>query len=146
MGIVKKLDSAVNFGGNQSKFGQSEWEMMTPDEKNRSVFPLVLTSCSCYKLNEYSGKFRGVAGGGGGGPTKIEVLSAKGDFGGDLSFRKVSRSKQRTQSKMGSSKTAVSEMGEMIQNTLLRLVNTISGCSVGRSNAENCTGLGNSSI
>ena len=43
--IVKKMDSAVNFGSDQFKVGKSEWGMMTFNEKHRRVFPLVPTSC-----------------------------------------------------------------------------------------------------
>ena len=32
LGIVKKLDAAVNFGGNRCKVGQSECEMVTFNE------------------------------------------------------------------------------------------------------------------
>ena len=38
--IVKKLDVAVNFGGNQFKVGQSELEMMTSDGNHRLGIPL----------------------------------------------------------------------------------------------------------
>ena len=58
MGIVKKLDLAVNFENNQFKFGQCEWEMMTFNEKHRWAFPLVPTACGYAKLNEYFGKLR----------------------------------------------------------------------------------------
>lgn len=65
-----------------------------------------------------------------------------GDFGGNLSVRKVSRpNQQRTHSKMGISKTAISEMGGITQHTLLRVVGTISGCSVGRGNTEKLRGV-----
>ena len=103
MGIVKKLDLAVNFENNQFKFGQCEWEMMTFNEKHRWAFPLVPTACGYAKLNEYFGKLRDV---------KIEVLQLQGDFGGDLSVRKVSRpNRQRVKSTMGISKSVISEMG-----------------------------------
>ena len=38
IGIVKKLDSEVNFGSDQFNVGKSEWAMMTSDEKHRRVF------------------------------------------------------------------------------------------------------------
>ena len=82
--IIKKLDAAVNFGGNQFKVGQSEWEMVTFSEKNHWVFPLGPTACAYSKLNEYFAKLRGL---------EIEVLQVQGDFGVDLSVRKVLRTK-----------------------------------------------------
>ena len=48
MDIVKKLDSAANFGTNQFKVGQSEWVMMTFGENHRWVFPLV-PDCLCFR-------------------------------------------------------------------------------------------------
>ena len=42
---------------------------------------------------------------------------------------------------MGISKTAISEMGGITQHTLLRVVGTISGCSVGRGNTEKLRGV-----
>lgn len=93
MCIVKKLDMEVNLGRNQFKVGESEWGMMTFNAKRLLVFALGPSSCSYNKLSDYFGKLRGA---------KIEVLQAKGDFGGDLSFREDLRSgKQRTQSRMG---------------------------------------------
>ena len=56
--------------------------MMTFNEKNRWVFPLVPTAFAYAKSNEYFGKLQN---------SKIEVLQAQGDFGGDLSVRKVLR-------------------------------------------------------
>ena len=44
MGIVRKLNIAVRFGGDQSKVGHSEWRMMTFNEKHHLVFPLVPTA------------------------------------------------------------------------------------------------------
>ena len=71
MDIVKKLDLAVNFGGNQFKIGQSEWGTMTFNEKHHWVFSLAPTACSYAKLNEYFGKFR---------VAEIEVLLSHGGF------------------------------------------------------------------
>ena len=67
-----KLDIVVCFEGGQFKVGQSEWEMMTFNEKHHLVSPLVPTACACAKLYEYLGKLRN---------SKIEVLQAQGDFG-----------------------------------------------------------------
>ena len=58
MGIIKKLDSALNFGSNQIKVGKSESGMKAFNEKSRWVFPLVPTACSYAKLIEYFGKLR----------------------------------------------------------------------------------------
>ena len=98
MVFVKKQDSAVNFGGNHSNIGQSEWEMMTFNEEHRCVFPLVPNACDCAKLNEYFWKI--------GGCVNRSSASA-GDFGENLSVRKVARSNRRTRRKMGSSKLAI---------------------------------------
>ena len=49
--------------------------MMTFNEKRRWVFSLVPTACSYAKLNGYFGKLRS---------SEIEVLQAKGDFGGEF--------------------------------------------------------------
>ena len=57
--IVTKLDSAVNFGRNIFKVGQSEWEMMTSNEKHHFVFPLSPTACSYTKFHAYFSKLRG---------------------------------------------------------------------------------------
>ena len=123
MGIIKKVDSTVNFGRNQCKVGKSEWKMMAFSEKHHCVFPLAPTSCAYTKLNEYFGKLRGLG---------IEDLQVQGDFGGNLSVREVLRKKhQRLPSKMKRRKTAISDMGDMIRNTLLRVVNAISDCSGG---------------
>ena len=124
MGITEKMDSAVNSGRNQCKFGQSEWGMVTFNGKHRVVFPLFPTDCAYDKLNEYFGKSR---------DSEIEVLQVRGDFGWDLSAREVLRAKkQRLPNKLGSFETAISEIKDMIRNTFLRAVNTISG----RSGAE----------
>ena len=87
MDIVRKLDIAVRFRGDQFKVGQSEWEMMTFNAKNRWVFPLVPTSCAYDKLNEYFRKLRN---------SKIEAMQAQGDFGGNLSAMEVLRAKKST--------------------------------------------------
>ena len=38
MDIIKKMDLTVNFGINQFELGQSEWEMMTLNDKHHWVF------------------------------------------------------------------------------------------------------------
>ena len=53
-------------------------------KKNHLVFPLVPNACDYAKLNEYFEKLQN---------SKIEVLQAQGDFGGNLSARKVFRAK-----------------------------------------------------
>ena len=50
--ITQKMDSAVNLGRNQFKVGQSEWEMVAFNGKNRWVIPLVQTACTYTKLDE----------------------------------------------------------------------------------------------
>ena len=120
MCIIRNLDITVRFGGDQCTVGQSAWEMMTFNEKRRWVFPLVPTSIAYAKSNGHFGKLRN---------SQIEVSQAQGDFGWNLSVRKVLRgAEKRLQSKMGSSKTSISEMRDAVRNTLLRAVNTISGC------------------
>ena len=52
--------------------------MMTPNVKNRWVFPLAPDDCCYAKLNEYFGKLR---------DAKIEVPQEQGDFGDDISVR-----------------------------------------------------------
>ena len=100
--------------------------MKTPNAKNRSVFALFPTACDYDKLNGYFRKLRNA---------KIEVLQTQGGFGENLLIRKVLRpNQQRTQSKMGSFETAISEMKQMVQNTLMRVMGIISGCSEGQSN------------
>ena len=93
---------------------------MAFNEKRHCVFPLVPTSSAYAELNGYFGKLQN---------SKIEVLQAQWDFGGNLSAPKVLRGKQRLRSKMESRKSIISEMKGAIQNRLLRVVNTISGCS-----------------
>ena len=120
MSIIRKIDITVRFGIDQFKVGQSEWGMVTFNGKRHLVFPLDPTSCAYSKLNEYFGKLRN---------SKIEVLQLQGDFGCNLSVREVLRAgKQRLNSKIGSADTAISETKDMIRNTLLRVVNTTSGC------------------
>ena len=75
---------------------------MTFNEKNRRVFPLVPTASSYAKLNEYCGELQN---------SKIEVLHAKGDFGRNLSVRKVVRAKRNDCEIKWGSETAISEMG-----------------------------------
>ena len=94
---------------------------MTFNAKHRWVLPLAPTACAYSKLNGYFGKLRGL---------EIEVLQARGDFGGNVSVRGVLRAKKkRPRRKMRSSKSAILEMGDMIRDTIFRSVSTISGCS-----------------
>ena len=103
MDIIKKLDSALDSGGNQFKDGQSEWAMATFNEKHRWVWPLVPTACAYAKLSEYFGKLRGFG---------IEVPKAQGDFGWNLSVRGFLRAKHhRLQSKMGIPKRRFQKWG-----------------------------------
>ena len=53
--IVRELCIKVEFGGDHFLVGQGELEMMTYNEKRHWVFPLVPTSCSYDKLDEYFG-------------------------------------------------------------------------------------------
>ena len=106
--------------------------MLTFDEKHLWVFPLAPTAFDCAILIEYFGKFRGA---------KIEVPQAQVDFGGNLSVREVIRPNQRMQSNMGVPKRRFQICGEWRRNTILRCVNTITGCSLGRSNTGNCSKL-----
>ena len=135
MDIIKKLDLTVNFGSHQLNVGQSEWEMMTFNEKNHWVLPLVPTACAYAKLNEYFAKLRGL---------EIEVPQVHCDTVGNLSAQKVGWEKQqRMKSKMGSSKNGDFGNGDMIQKTIARLINTISGYSGGRGYLGNLRGIGN---
>ena len=89
--IIRKLDIAVRFGGAQFKVGQSEWETMPFNGNHRWVFPLAPTARAYAKLNGYFGKLQN---------SKIGVLQAQWDFGGDLSVRNASRvQKQRLRGK-----------------------------------------------
>ena len=63
---------------------------------------------------------------------KLKFRKPRGILGGLFQFAKFTGEKQRLQSKMGSSETAISEMGDMARNTLLRVVTAISGYSGGR--------------
>ena len=139
MDIVKKLDSAVNFGGDQVMVGQSDWEMMTFNAKHRWVFPLVRTDCAYNKLNEYFGNMR---------DANIEVPQVQGDFRRTF-FRFgefCDRINDECKVKWEVPKTAISGMMEAVRNTLFRDASTISVFSVGHRNAEHCAELENSSI
>ena len=57
-GIIRKLDITVRYGGDQFKVGQIECGMVTFNEKNHVVFPLVPTSRAYAKLNGNSRKLR----------------------------------------------------------------------------------------
>ena len=81
---IRNLDISVLSGRGQFKVGLSEWEMMTFSDNRHLVFLLVATSCAYTKLNDYFGKLQN---------SKIEVLEAQGDFGGDLSARNFLRAK-----------------------------------------------------
>ena len=60
----------------------------------------------------------------------IEVLQMQGYFLGNLAVRKVVKTKnQRLISKMGKSKAIIPDIQDEIQNSLLRVVDTMSGCS-----------------
>ena len=56
--IVRKLDITVVFGRNHFRAGHGELEMMTYNEKNHWVFPLVPTACAYAKLNDYFWKMQ----------------------------------------------------------------------------------------
>ena len=94
-------------------------EIMAFNEKRHCVFPLVPTACAYAKFNEYFGTLQS---------SKMEDLQPRGDFCEKLPVRKVLRTeKQRSRSTMGSSKTTISDMKDMVRNTLLR-VSPVSGC------------------
>ena len=60
--------------------------------------------------------------------SQIDVLQVKGNFGDHLEVRKVNKTKnQRLESKMGKSKTTVSDVGDTIRNTFVRMANALSG-------------------
>ena len=93
MGIIKKLQLAVNFGGERFQVGQGEWEEMTFNDKHRWVFPLAPTACAYTKLDDYFRKMQ---------KHQIEVLQTQGDFSETQDVRKVSKSKQnRERNRMG---------------------------------------------
>ena len=119
MNIVRELYATLSFGGDRFRVGHGACEMMTSNEKSRWLFPLFPTACACAKLNGYLGKLRN---------SEIDVLQSQGDFGENVSARKVLRQKQRSQGNMEIAKAIISEMWDTIQNALLRSATTISGC------------------
>ena len=61
-------------------------------------------------------------------------MQTQGDFGGNSAVRKVAKSKnRRLLIKMGEFKAITPDMDDAIRNSLLRVVDTISGC-VGNEN------------
>lgn len=84
------------------------------------VFPLVPTARDYAKLNEYCGELQS---------SKIEVSQAHGDLGWNLSVRKVLQAIRNVcKVKWGGPKVVISDMKDVVKNTLLRAVDTISGC------------------
>ena len=129
MHVVKKPGVAVCFGSDRFKFGQGECEMMTFNEKRRWLFPLVPTCCAYAKLDAYFGKLRKAG---------VEARQMKGDFGKNLAVRNVAKTKnRRLMSKMEKSKAIISDMEDAIQNSLLRVADTISGCPGEKIDFEN---------
>ena len=92
MHIVKKHGAQVCFGCDRFNVGHGEWKMMTFNEENRWVFPLVPTSCAYAKLDGYFGKLR---------KSEIHALQIQGDFGGNLAVRKVVERKWKIGEKNG---------------------------------------------
>ena len=72
---------------------------------------------------------------------KLKFRKPRGILGGLFQFAKFTGEKQRLQSKMGSSETAISKMQDMIRNTILRAVNTIPGCSAAENDLWNLRGI-----
>ena len=97
--------------------------MVTFSEKNRWEFPLVSTACPNAKLNEYFGELQN---------SEIESPQTQGDFGCNIyPFGKLPKRKSTISKKNGKFGIGNSRNKDVIQHTLLRLVNTISGCSGG---------------
>ena len=95
--------------------------MMTFNEKRHWVFPLVPTACAYTKLNEYFGKLRS---------PEIEAPQLQGDFGGILAVQKVIRAQSGDCKVKWKVSIRRFLKWDMVRNTLFRMVNTISGCSV----------------
>ena len=51
--IIRGLDITVVCGSNHFRVGQGELEMMTYNDGNRCVLPLVPTACAYANLNDY---------------------------------------------------------------------------------------------
>ena len=119
MGIIKKkLQLSVNFGGERFQVGQGEWEGMTFNDKHRWVFPLVPTACAYAKLGDYFRKMQ---------KRQIEAPQAQGDFSETQDARKVTKSKQkRERNRMEKFTDIISDLGNLIQNSLTRAVQMIS--------------------
>ena len=118
MCVIKKLQLAVNFGGEGFQVGQVEWGEMTFNDKHHWVFPLVPTACAYTKLGEYFRKMQ---------KHQIEVLQTQGDFSETQEVRKVSKSKQnRERNRMEKFTNIISDLGNLIQNSLTRAVRMIS--------------------
>ena len=118
MDIIKKLQLAVDFGGEQFQVGQGEWEAMTFNDKHHWVFPLVRTACAYTKLGEYFRKMQ---------KHQMEVLQTQGDFSETQEVRKVSKSKQnRERNRMEKFTNIISDLKNLIQNSLTRAVRMIS--------------------
>ena len=118
MDTFKKLQLAVDFGGEQFQVGQGEWEAMTFNDKHHWVFPLVPTACAYTKLGEYFRKMQ---------KHQIEVLQTRGDFSETQEVRKVSKSKQnRERNRMEKFTNIISDLKNLIQNSLTRAVRMIS--------------------
>ena len=119
MDIIKKLQLAVDFGGERFQVGQGEWEAMTFNDKHRWVFPLVPNACAYAKLDDYFRKMQ---------KGQMEVLQTQADFGGIQEVRKVPKSKQnRVGDRMGKFTNTISDLEDLIQSSLTRAVRMISG-------------------
>ena len=120
MDTIRTLDITVRFGWNQFKVGQIALGMMTFNEKHHFVFPLVQTACASAKSNGYFGQSQN---------SKIAVLKAQSDFGGNSPAREVLRKQNNDYKvKWEVPKSIIPETEGSSRHTLLRVVDTISGC------------------
>ena len=95
--------------------------MMTFNEKNHWVFHLVPTACSYAKLDEYFGKLRNA---------EIGAAQMQRDLGENSAVGNVVQTKiKKWAIEMGKSKAIIPDMKDTRRNSLLRVANTISGCS-----------------
>ena len=121
MDVIRKLQLTVDFGSERFQVGQGEWEAMTFNDKHRWVFPLVPNACAYTKLEQYFRKMQA---------RELEVLQTQGDFLESQEVRKVTKSKQnRLRNRMGNFTKLVTDLKDLIQNSLSKAARSISGPS-----------------
>ena len=118
MDTIRKLQLTVDFRSERFQVGQGEWEAMTFNDERHWVFPLVPNACAYAKLDDYFREMQN---------KQIEVLQTQWGFLGPQEVRKVSKSKQnRERNRMGNFTNVISDLGNLIQNSLTRPVRMIS--------------------